>query len=265
MKLWFLYGCFFLIACSNNEKKITATDSLRSPTPVIANTDTTFIINNDTGSAIVPAISPIKLPSGIYQFLLPYNKQSKVEHTISFAATTYRLQERYRIGKRDSVILTQGTWAPSNGYIWLYREQIVSGRYTWKGDTLQYYSPTYKKNFSMQKLTPALNNAVLRTKKNGGAIFYGVGTEPFWSVELTSNDTLSFSLPEWAHPLKMKMGAVQKIKHSIIYSAQADSLSLRVVVLPYFCSDGMSDFIYSNKIEVQYNGTTYSGCGIRYR
>ena len=196
---------------------------------------------------------------------MPSAGSNFVEQTVSFTGNTYILQERYRTNKKETVTVSKGTWTPAAGYVWLYKDGIVNGRYTWKGDTLQYYSPDLKKNFSMQHPESAMNNGVLLAKKKQGVIFYGVGNEPFWSVELAKNDTLSFSLPEWQQPLKLKVKTTKQSGDSTLYFAEGDSLRLNAYVLPYFSSDGMSDFIYSNTIGVRYYGKLYKGCGIKFR
>jgi uncharacterized membrane protein len=110
-----------------------------------------------------------------------------------------------------------------------------------------------------------MNNGALVVKKREGSKLFGVGNEPFWSVEIKKNDSMSFSLPEWNHPVTMKVAGREKKGDTLIYFATADSLRLTTTVLPYFCSDGMSDFIYSHKITVNYNGRKYNGCGVKYQ
>ena len=103
-------------------------------------------------------------------------------------------------------------------------------------------------------------NAAWKEKKNEGVQLFGVGTEPFWNVSL-QKDSLSFQLAEWSKPIRLKLGAVQRTTDSSSFEATADSTKLQLIVYPYFCSDGMSDLIYRNKIKVLYNGRVYTGCG----
>jgi uncharacterized membrane protein len=263
MRSWTVAGCFILSACGSNEAEVNKTSRTTSSTNTTAivaqtvsdNTNTSFAKEADTVEA--PPVSIIKRPTGIYQFLMPYG-ETKVLHTVAFYPGNFRLQEEY-IEKRDSVITTKGTWAPSQGFIWLYKEQLVQGRYTWKGDTLQYYNPATKKSFSMTKLIPADNNAAWQEKRNAGAVLFGVGTEPFWSVEVSKADTLIFSSPEWTSPLKIKLSQKSRTSDSTVFTSAQDSM--HVAVYPFFCNDGMSDFIYTNKISVTYKGRVYQGCG----
>jgi uncharacterized membrane protein len=266
MRVWLLYSCLFLLACGTKPKETTVatqatnttvkTDTPAMPTPIA---DTSAISTEENTSADEPPITPtVKKPSGVYRFLLPYGEDKKILHTIAFYPASFRLQEEYP-GKKDSIVITEGTWSPSEGYIWLYKDQIVRGRYTWKGDTLQYFSPRFKKNFSMHKLIPAMENEVWRTKRQEGTVLYGVGNEPFWSVEVNKHDSIVLNMPDWAAPLQMKLSATNASKDSTVYTAENDSL--RVTVYPLFCNDGMSDFLYTQRVKVAYRGQSYKGCG----
>lgn len=266
MRLPIVYGCFLLFACNSEPKHVAVTnqkaDTMISPVVNTLNPDTNSEQLKDTVSDPPLATPAIKRPTGVYSFLMPFEAEKKILHTIAFYPTTYRLQEEYS-NKKDSVIITEGTWAPSGGFIWLYKDQIVQGRYVWKGDTLQYYSPAQKKRFAMEKLSPAIANKPWQTKRKEGALLYGVGTEPFWSVEVNKDDSLVLNMPDLSSSLQVKIGEIATAKDSIIYTADNDSL--HVIVYPFFCNDGMSDFVYTKKIKLTYRGQTYHGCGEVFR
>lgn len=210
----------------------------------------------------LPRIKKIPTPAGIYQALVPTG--GGIEQTIAFNSDlTYRLEERYP-EKKDSVVTTEGTWMPSDGYIWLYKDQIVRGRYKWKGDVLEYYSPLLKNLFAMKHLRDAAQNAGLTDTSRAGIVVLGTGTEPFWKLEVTKKDTLSFLLPEWKHPVSLRRDSTFAHGDSTVYTARNDSVDLRVTVIPHFCRDGMSDLTYRNRVRVQYNHQVYTGCGSTY-
>ena len=258
---WWVFLCWFSIAACGNETEQAAMAS-PSPDPALANApsqsetvaDTTTSFAKDTAFT-KPTVPVIKRPSGIYQFSYPYDGNTHILHTVAFYPGTFRLQEEYS-GKKDSIVITEGTWAPSQGFIWLYKDQLARGRYKWNGDTLQYYSPQRKQSFSLSKMTLASSNKVWMDKKAEGMKFFAIGTEPFWSVEINRHDTIILNMPDWTQPLRAKISS----KNEGVYSAVSDSL--QVAVLPYFCSDGMSDFIYTNKVTVTHRGKTYKGCGM---
>jgi uncharacterized membrane protein len=258
MRCWIVIF-LFMISCGNEAGERNPADNSISTTnnSKTDSTDTSTSYLADTSDQNAVIIPQIKKPSGIYEFILPYEKDAMVLHTISFLPGTFQLQEEY---SRDSTVMTEGTWAPSQGFIWLYQGNVVRGRYAWKGDTLQYFSPRQKKKFSMSKLTPVTTNPVWQAKKKTGTILYGIGTEPFWSIEIKKQDSIVLSMPEWTEPLRVKLSGTARENKTTIYSAAADSL--QVIVSPFFCSDGMSDFTYSHKLTVQYKGQTFNGCGV---
>jgi uncharacterized membrane protein len=265
MRWWVLLCGLSLTACDNEPKEKSVSTTVENSSVTTASSpdsiDTTVSSVQDSASHASYAVSPIKRPSGIYEFVLPYQNDQKILHTIAFYAGTYRLQEEY-IGKKDSVVVTEGTWSPSQGYIWLYKDQLVRVRYVWKGDTLQYFNPGSDKKFSLAKLSPASSNPVWREKEKQGVILYGVGNEPFWSIEVSRHDSAVLSMPDWTSPLRVKLSSTNLNRDSTVYLADDDSL--RIVVFAYFCSDGMSDFTYSNKVSVIYKGRTYHGCGVSF-
>jgi len=208
MRAWELICCFALAACGSgpNEVAVTTTktaDTAHNTLTQVSATNTENSFAKDTESLAAPPVQMTPRPSGVYRFLMPYEQGKKILHTIAFYPTTYRLQEEYP-GRKDSVVITEGTWAASEGFIWLYKDQILRGRYTWKGDTLQYYSPRLKQRFSMTQLSPAAANETWQTKKKEGMLVYGVGNEPFWSVEVSDKDSMVLSMPDWKAPLSVK-------------------------------------------------------------
>lgn len=258
----FLFVLFYASCTLPDEKKAKEVSQKEDATVIETNDANTASL--DTPSIKLPAAPKLRLPNGIYQGSLPLNK--KVEQTIAFNSDlTYQLEEKYTTGEKDTVVISQGTWTPSDGYIWLYKDQIVSGRYKWKGDTLQYYSPLVKKSFAMHPLLDAMQNKTFNAKGNKGVVFLGTGNEPFWNVELDRNDSLSFRLPEMKNPVRMKVDTVVTNDNTVQYSAHSDSTQMVVTIFPHFCSDGMSDFVYRNKVKVQYNQQVYDGCGVVFR
>ena len=261
MRSWILYSCVLLFSCAQEPEKkesvvFSSTDTLTQSAPVVTTADTDISFARDTVIQKKPKRTVLKRPSGTYRFLLPAEGGEKILHTVVFYPGTFRLQEEYN---RDSIVVTEGTWAPSHDFIWLYKDQVVRGRYTWKGDTLQYFSPQQNKTFSMTWLAPVTTNAVWQTKRREGKRLYGIGTEPFWSVEITKNDSIVVNMPDWKAPLRVKITESMTTTDSAVFRTGSDSL--RLVVYPYFCSDGMSDFLYTKRLELVYNGQTYRGCG----
>ena len=262
-----------IFSCTDGKQKTNASVA-STPVPVVDTLEKTASsqayqkrppVDTNPVGVKKPQPRPVKEPLGIYQVVLPYNDSVKLEQIVQFNSDhTYRLQERFLPQKNDSVVLAAGSWTPSDGVIWLYKEQLVRGRYKWKGNTLQYFNPP-NKTYPMEQLTSIMNNDAWKNKKAEGVILFGTGTEPFWSVAFNNKDTVEFLLSDWEQPVKMKVGDIKADGDSTVYTAEADSVQLKLVVFPYFCNDGMSDNVYQNKVLVHYNQKTYSGCGVLYR
>ena len=272
-KVGSVFLAILILSCNNRkEETIASTDSLVTTSDTLERTASSNAyadqpeLSSDTLTARKPEAKQVKEPLGIYQAFLPYGDSLKIEQTIQFNKNhTFRLQEKFLNHNKDSMVFAEGTWTPSDGVIWLYKDQLVWGRYKWKGNTLQYFNPQYNKSYPMQQFTSILESAAWKNKKAEGVVLFGIGNEPFWSVEFNKTDTISFLLSEWKNPVKMKIAETKIAGDSTVYTAETDSSKLKLIVLPYFCNDGMSDHVYQNKILVQYNRQTYSGCGVVYR
>lgn len=227
-----------------------------------ADTNNNKTESDDDLSVPIRMAPRIREPKGIYQTVMPY--EHGMEQTIAFYDNeTFRLQEKYAGHKKDSVVITEGNWSLSDGSIWLYKDQVVRGRYSWKGDTLQYISPFFKKNFSMRTLQEAAGMEGGTT--NGDLVLSGTGTEPLWNLSCNNKDTVSFSLANWEQPLQLHLLSAVHSRDSVAYTARNDSAELRITVYPQFCVDGQSDVVYRHKIRVAYNNQVYYGCGTLYR
>lgn len=262
-----LFFFSFLMGCSSRDETIALQTITADTVQQNINTEDNAGFSadeNEVEKLSIPKPQKIKNPSGIYSVTIPSAHERR--HTIKFFANNqFQLQEKYENAPEDSIVVTQGTWAPSNGFIWLYRDNVAWGRYKWQGINLAYFNAADGKTLPMQKLTDVMNTKTWQQKLAENLAVYGIGTEPFWSIEHRAGDTLSFLLADKGAPVNLKLLTRTTVNDSTIYLAGNDSMQLKMVVLPFFCSDGMSDNVYQNKILVQFNNQKYSGCGVAYR
>lgn len=95
-----------------------------------------------------------------------------------------------------------------------------------------------------------------------GVVFRGLGTEPFWSLDV-------YGAPEPRIELALDMGERTLLVHQPEalatgegYTGQADDASPVVLRLVRgACSDGMSDEVYPASVELSVGGRDYRGCG----
>ena len=87
------------------------------------------------------------------------------------------------------------------------------------------------------------------------APYRAIGTEPFWNL-LIDPINLTFTQPEGA-PITQRTPKVIIGIAGEIY--QTPRISVNIVHAT--CSDGMSDRVYPDKVQVTVDGRQYNGCG----
>ena len=85
--------------------------------------------------------------------------------------------------------------------------------------------------------------------------YRALGTEPFWNL-LIDDRNLTFIQPE-AAPITQPTPAVIHGVAGEIYQ----SPRINVNIVHAQCSDGMSDRVYPDKVQVTVDGRQFSGCG----
>ncbi len=107
--------------------------------------------------------------------------------------------------------------------------------------------------------------AVLMTALLGGCMtapppppppYHAVGTEPFWNL-LIDEHNLTFTQPD-VQPLTQPTPPVIHGFAGEIY--QTPRINVNIVHSPG-CSDGMSDRVYPDKVQVTVDGRQFNGCG----
>jgi uncharacterized membrane protein len=260
--LW-VFGVVLLVSCASGDpaqKELTSSSAPAVEQQVSVDTHAARVAE-PMNELPLPKPATIQAPQGIYE--LSNAGQPGTAHMIQFVSNQgFRMQY---VESNDSVRVVEGTWAPSNGFIWIYRNNVAWGRYRWKGDVLQYFSPVSGKSFAMQKRPGILENKAWQNKPAEGLRIFGIGNEPFWSVGLTSTDSLQFLLADKGQPVNVPVREQLRKGDSLIYEGQNDSAVIRLVLLRRFCQDGMSDHVYPEQVTLQINGQVYKGCGVKYR
>jgi len=85
-----------------------------------------------------------------------------------------------------------------------------------------------------------------------------LGTEPFWSVEITPS-TLTYSSPEGPPRSGPNSGPVVQ-GTTAVYASTLDDQPIEVTLIATECSDGMSDRTYPLTAMVKLGETTLNGC-----
>jgi len=215
--------------------------------------DTVIFIKDSTMAA---AFSD-SLPKGAYQGMYPCKGCEGIQQTILFTPDKkYRLEE-ITWGKTSPPKKTEGIWESKSGMIWMYQTGRAPMKFFLRKDSLF----TDSLQYALVKRELA-NNPTWRQKQSEGIDFVGLGTEPFWSLDIDNEKMILFKMSDWKKPVIFPIEKPSLTKDSTFYNLSSEGGPLRVTVFPQFCSDGMSDFLYQYKVVVKYKGSTYKGCGV---
>jgi uncharacterized membrane protein len=201
-------------------------------------------------------------PVGVYRGELPCDGCKALLHTVAlYANGTYRVEEE----RRGSPLIktAAGNWKRNGKNIELMEGANVTRQYTFKSTDLVFN--TAREQFVLQKGMDPSRNKVWKDKGASGLEYYGIGNEPFWNIEIDEQKSITFRLADWEKAKSFPAVTPQVNGDSTVYTTANAGENLRVVIHNRFCSDGMSDHIYSKKIGVTYGAQKFSGCGISFR
>lgn len=85
--------------------------------------------------------------------------------------------------------------------------------------------------------------------------YRAVGTEPFWAL-LIDPINLTFTRPEGAPITQPTPTPINGVAGEIYQTPR-----INVNIVHATCSDGMSDRVYPDKVQVTVDGQRYEGCG----
>ena len=88
------------------------------------------------------------------------------------------------------------------------------------------------------------------------ATYRALGTEPFWGLLIDPN-TITFTAPD-AAPVIQRTPPVINGFAGAIYQTPRINVN---IVRNQRCSDGMSDRVYPDKVQVTVDGRRFEGCG----
>lgn len=199
-------------------------------------------------------------PRGFYYTALPGEGSRGLTHTVLFRPDLSFVLQEGIAGRETSDKRHSGRWRPDNGTLRLMEGTTEVGQYRWKGDTLVLLREG--REYPLSAAPAAADNPSWSVKRSEGVEWVGVGTEPFWNVEIDEGKAVRFHLAEWGEPRTFKWERPLVSTDSVVYRAGPDTARLRVTVYPTFCSDGMSDFTYTHSIRVEWKRQVLRGCAV---
>jgi uncharacterized membrane protein len=207
------------------------------------------------------------LPSGAYQGMFPCTDCEGVQQIVLFKDDKSYHQEQLAWGKDALPKKSDGTWQRKNGRIELSQNGKIAIILLKKRDTLfavnitgVLINDTSKYILTKRKL--ASTNPVWNVKRSQGIDFAGLGYEPFWALEIDNERFIYFNLGGGKKEVGVPLKKPLVNKDSTIYNLKTDTTKWTITIFPQFCSDGMSDYLYQYRVNVNYKGILYKGCGI---
>ncbi len=271
MKIWpmktsfsFLFFIVFLFSCNEGEVKDA---NVSTDSTIVRDTNRvqdTVIFLKDSTLATTFADS---LPSGAYQGMFPCTDCEGVQQTVVFNNNKSYKQEQVVWGGKTTPKTSMGVWQRKDGKIELLQNNKTSFILLKKKDTLFGISingvpVNDSSKYMLTKRKLALTNPLWNKKRSEGIDFAGLGNEPFWNLEIDNEKFIFFKLADWKKPLIVPVERPHITKDSTFYKIKTDTTKWTITIFPQFCNDGMSDYLYQYKVNVDYKGTLYKGCGI---
>lgn len=87
-----------------------------------------------------------------------------------------------------------------------------------------------------------------------------LGTEPFWSVEVSPKWVLKYVTPDMLNGVVVP-SLEKRDGETIRYVARFNGKPFTLTFTPATCSDGMSDVVYPYEVVFEHGGRTDKGCG----
>jgi len=232
-----------------------------------ATNEDTVTGENTTGEKIRETIQVAdSLVAGAYLGIFPCKDCQGVQQTILLDVNNTYTQEQVTWGKDAETIRSNGIWRVKDNTVELYENKHLAAVFAIAGDSLfgisiQNIPLRDSLRYLLSKKEFAGNRPVWKEKKKAGIDFAGLGNEPFWSLEIMK-DKINFRLMDWKKPVTAYITEMEKNDVATIYYLVSGRDEWTVKIYPFLCSDGMSDLVYRNKVEVIYDDVIYNGCGL---
>ncbi|MEP6948682.1 MAG: copper resistance protein NlpE N-terminal domain-containing protein [Ginsengibacter sp.] len=207
------------------------------------------------------------LPTGAYQGMFPCKGCEGIQQTIIFNDDKSYKQEQLVWGKDAMPTTSEGIWQRKNGRIELSQNNktaiiLMKKKDTLFGVNINGVLVNDSSKYILTKRKLAANNSVWNKKRSQGIDFTGLGNEPFWTLEIDNEKFILFKLAGWKKPVIVPVEKPVINKDSTLYNLKTDTTKWTLTILPQFCNDGMSDYLYQYRVKVNYKGILYRGCGI---
>lgn len=95
--------------------------------------------------------------------------------------------------------------------------------------------------------------------KSDGIFFNASGNEPFWNVQVSADNTLTYRTPDREIQSKLSAFDSESAENGISFELEDESATLEIS--NENCLDSMSGFSFSHSVSLRVANSTFTGCG----
>ena len=209
--------------------------------------------------------------AGFYQGMLPCKNCEGIQRTILFSGDEHFKMEELELGKNMPAKRVDGTWEKEKGKFLLYVNDKVFSQYRLTKDSFINIEnagvripDSMSRQYVLFKKNTAPENPSWKQKKSEGIDIVGIGSDPFWNVEIDDRKFILFKLATVEKPVIVPIEKPSVTKDSMVYSIVTEAgTPLKISISPRFCNDGISDHLYEYRMNVWYKGQQYKGCAVK--
>jgi len=201
----------------------------------------------------------------VFSGVLPCADCPGIESIVALYDDRFEELSHYR-DRGNNLYQVDGNWALTGDTLKLYRvEDEIHRAFLFSREEIRLLDLDFElitgdleENY---KLVRSQEEESIRSRhkefKIDGFDFLASGNEPFWSVQVNFDDQLLYKTPESERSFSFSEFEEIVEDQKTIYSA-AD---IQISIIPEYCRDTMSGFLFTHRVEVQTNGQSMTGCG----
>lgn len=209
---------------------------------------------------------------GMYRGTIPCADCQGIDITLEFLGEKLYRSTSVYLGKNGEARRDNGIWSTSGNIITLMSnddkqifEKVPEGLRMLGHDGRKIESSMSElyilKKIVKEEHSPDSRTAFWQKEFEKGNTFAARGTEPFWSVDISSSK-VTFRQADEANPLIIPLPEARTYPNDDVeYSATTESGILSVRIKKQECTDAMSGEKYPYTVIVAAKGKEYKGCG----
>lgn len=210
-------------------------------------------------------ISTNYIAGSTYSGTLPCEDCNGIRQVVVLdSGNSFKLSETY-LGK-EGCKEKCGRWFLEDGKVMLYTDNAPIAQYAVSGGNLvsldrSNFSQAARQGQGMLSRKHLVRSKKINQKYLDGLDVVGFGGDPSWSLDITHNKAIQFSVPGMDAPFAVSPVVPKLSGDSLIYDIVTSSEKMKIIFSPGICGDNAGDNVYDYKVTISFRGKTYRGCG----